>query len=174
MLGYWGSWCATVLRKVFVVLVVLLGFLTVSPAAATPADADLAVELDAVGHFVMPGAQYTISLTNNGPQALTSATVVIQLDPRAGGVFNPPPCPYDEVADTLTCSFGAIAVGATAVMATSWVVYSLTTATQVDATATLATSTPSDPDPANDSASSTCDYRADPGGFPPVPYRMFC
>jgi len=28
---------------------------------ATPADADLAVELDAVGHFVMPGAQYTSS-----------------------------------------------------------------------------------------------------------------
>lgn len=165
----------TLLRQVLVALVAL-GSLTVSPVspvAAAPADADLVVELDAMGHVVVPAALYTISLTNNGPQPVASATVIVQLDSRAGGVFNPPPCPYDAVADTLTCSFGAIAVGATAVKNTSFVVYTVVAPTQVTATATLATSTPADPDPANDSASSTCDYRVNTG-LPPVPYRMFC
>jgi hypothetical protein len=162
----------TVFRKVFAAMVVL-GSLTVSPAAATPASADLLVEVDAMGHVVVPAALYTISLTNNGPQPVTSATVVVQLDTRAGGVFNPPPCPYDAVADTLTCSFGPIAVGATATKHTSFVVYALTPPTQVTATATLVSSTPADPAPANDSASATCDYRANTG-LPPVPFRMFC
>lgn len=114
---------------------------------------DLTVGLTADGSYLLPGARYEVSVTNNGPQPLTSATIVVDLDPRVSGAVNPPPtCSVDTGAATLTCSFGPLATGATAAT-TTWVMFVLPPApTTVTATATRASSTPPDPNPANDSA----------------------
>lgn len=77
--------------------------------------------------LLIPGARYTVSVTNNGPEALDTATVVVQLDRRILGNPSSLPCPYDSVNDTLTCIFGAVAVGAS-VTQTALVFYSLPSA----------------------------------------------
>lgn len=165
------------LRLVFVAaLVGVLAVLPASPAVAGGrAGADLAVELDAVGALLLNGATYEVKVTNLGPEPLSSATVVVRLDPRAAGVIGrPPACPMDLVADTLTCSSGPLAPGASATLAT-WVLITLPEApAEVHATAGRVASTPADPDPANDSASATCWNRQDNHGFPPHPYRLNC
>jgi len=155
-----------------------MGSVAVAAPSATAAPSamaatDISVELDAMGHVVVPAVLYLITLKNNGPDPVSSATVVVQLDPLAGGVFNPPPCPYNSVNDTLTCTFGPIAPGATVTKDTSFVVYGVVGPTQVTATATLATSTPADSSASNNASSATCDYRRNTG-LPPVPYRFFC
>lgn len=64
-------------------------------------------------------------MTDNGPQPLTSATIVVDLDPRVSGAVNPPPtCSVDTGAATLTCFFGSLATGATAASATEECRYS--------------------------------------------------
>jgi hypothetical protein len=163
------------LRRAFVIaLAGTLGILATPPSAATASGTDLAVELDVVAGLLLPSAQYKVSVTNNGPQALTSATVIVHLDPRVSGTFQPPPCPLDTATATLTCSFGPLATGATAAK-TTWVVYNLPNAsTSVNATATLTSSTPADPNPANNSAAEECWYTNHYPGFPPYPYRLFC
>lgn len=164
-------------RSAFVVAVVaFLGVLGAMPSAgADRSGADLTVGLDATGALLLSGAHYTVSVTNNGPQALSSATVVVRLDPRSGfAVGQPPACPLDTTTDTLTCSFGPLAIGATSSL-TTWVVFGLPQApAEVDATATLVASTPADPNAANDSASVECHHEQDNLGFPPHPWRLVC
>src|SRR5690348_16360640 len=99
-------------RRILIgLLVVGLGVFasTGTAGAARQSGQDVAVGLDALGSLVLAGARYTVSVTNNGPQELVDATVVVQLDPRVLGNPVPPSCPYDAASDTLTCSFGALA-----------------------------------------------------------------
>ena len=154
----------TVFRRILAsFLVVALGvFACAGTAGATSAAkqsaVDVAVGLDAFGSLMLAGAGYTVSVTNNGPQALVHATVVVRLDPRVLGDPPTPSCPYDAASHTLTCSFGALAVGATASL-TTWVYFSFPlTSVDFDATATLATSTPVDVNAANDSDTVRCHY----------------
>jgi hypothetical protein len=164
-------------RRAFVVTTIgVLGILAATPATADArSGTDLAVGLDAVGSLLLSGAHYTVSVTNNGPQALTSATVVVQLDPRGPfAVGRPPACPVNTATATMTCSFGPVATGATSSL-TTWVLFNLPQApTEVDATATLAASNPADTTPANNSASAECHHHQDQVGFPPWPYLLVC
>jgi hypothetical protein len=162
-----------------ILVVALAGFLGIlAPTPAVGADrsgVDLSVGLDAVGSLLLSGAHYTVSVTNKAQQAVSSATVVVQLDPRSPWVVDrPPPCPLDTVTDTLTCSFGPLAAGATS-SRTMWVLFGLPQApTEVHATAMLAASTPPDTNAANNSASVTCHHEQDNIGFPPHPWLLVC
>lgn len=159
-----------------VVLAVLLGILVPTPAAgAGRSGTDLAVGLDARGSLLLSGAYYTVSVTNNGPRALSSATVVVRLDPRSPWApERPPACPIDTTTDTLTCSFGPLAAGATS-SKTTWVLFSLPQGpTEVHATATLAASSPADTNAANNSDSAVCHHEQDQIGFPPHPWLLEC
>nr|AXL05731.1 hypothetical protein [uncultured bacterium] len=165
------------LRPILVVVLTgLLGILSVAPATAAPrAGADLSVGLDAVGVRLLSGARYTISVTNRAQQAVSSATVVVQLDPRSPWVVDQqPPCPLDPATDTLTCTFGPLAAGATS-SRTTWVVFDLPRAsTEVHATATLVASTPPDTNAANNSDSVVCHHVMDDMGFPPPLWYLVC
>ena len=96
---------------------------------------------------------YTLVVVNNGPSA---ATGVVLSDPMpagitAGSATGVPGC---VVGGTVTCSIGALAVGATAtVVITGTVAAAATSSTSVN-TATV-TSTSADPTAANNSSSTT-------------------
>nr|AXL05846.1 hypothetical protein [uncultured bacterium] len=162
---------------VVVVLAGFLGILGVTPATAATSrtGADVSVGLDAVGVRLLSGARYTISVTNTSQQAVSSATVVVQLDPRGPWVVDQqPPCPLNSTTDTLTCTFGPLAPGATS-SRTTWVVFDLPRApTDVHATATLVASTPADTNAANNSDSVTCHHVQDDMGFPPPLWYLVC
>lgn len=142
-----------------------------APAAATASSADLAVDLTPDSMVLLPLVDYQVSVTNNGPQPLTSATVVVSLDPRATPPSSPP-CAYANA--TLTCTFGALPVGATATL-TNRVYYDVMyTEAVLDATATRTASTPADPVAANDTDTARCRHEQESVGFPPLPYYMWC
>lgn len=165
-------------RRILVVaLAGCLGILTATPTAgaAVRSGADVSVGLAAVGVRLLSGARYTISVTNSAQQTVSSATVVVQLDPRSPWVVDQrPPCPLDPATDTLTCTFGPLAAGATS-SKTTWVVFDLPRApTEVHATATLVASTPTDTNAANNSASVACHHVQDDMGFPPPLWYLEC
>lgn len=147
--------------------------LIISGASAAEAEsgADLAVGLHAVGSPVtfLAGANYTMSITNNGPEPLVSATVVVSLDPQVSYPAGPANCPLDTHAHTLTCSFGALPAGATATMST-FVYFSIRKdRATLEATASRTTSDPADLNSGNDVASTTCWYErpAEGSTWPP-------
>lgn len=144
--------------------VISLAVLGTLPAGAdTPSNADLSVNIGGFGNLLLPGARYNVAITNNGPAALTSATVVVQLDSRATSA-NAQPCPFDPVTDTLTCSFGPLAAGSTAILNPSVLFLGAATRTTFYATATRTASTPTDPNTTNDSDTSECWYDPQLGG----------
>jgi hypothetical protein len=129
--------------------------------SAKTAEADLAVHLGAFG-LTLPMVFYAVSVTNNGPDPITSATVVVHVDPRAS--FLGAPCTLDKPSATLTCQFGSLGSGATATIR-SPVHFNLQASTLLNATATLATSTPADPNSANNSESHSCYWDGSTGGL---------
>jgi hypothetical protein len=138
-------------------------------APAQAASADLSVALDAVGAVLLPGARYDVMVTNHGPDALTSATVVVRLEHPTAPPSTAQPCVLDPTARTLTCAFGAVAAGQSVTLS-GWVYYLINGAPRpVDATATRTASTPPDPNPGNDTATKHCWYNGSPG-FPPSPW----
>lgn len=141
-----------------------------APAGARVLEgADLAVDLAATGTLLLPGANYQVTVTNNGPSALTSATVVVALHPGAYSGPGSPPCVFSAAADTLTCSFGPLSAGGSATL-TGTVFFSLPSPpTPVDATATRTAGVPPDPVPGNDTDTVHCVYKRDSGIFPPPP-----
>ena len=149
----------------FVVAIVAVGVVISNPCAASAqggSGADLKVRLSAVGSLLLAGARYTVSITNNGPEPLTSATVVVRLDPRAFTTSGSPACPFDTTADTLTCTFGALPVGGTATSSESVYFVINDNRATLDATATRTASAPSDPSARNDTDSVACTYQAPP------------
>jgi hypothetical protein len=104
-----------------------------------------------------------------------SATVVVQLDPRAfTAMGSVPHCPLDTTTDRLTCTFGPLAVGATSKL-TTWVAFDLPDGpAEVSATATLTASSPADTNAANNSATVDCYHDQDVIGFPPHPWQLVC
>lgn len=146
-------------------LVLAAGLLGATPAQQT---ADLSVDLRAQGTLILPGARYDVVITNNGPDALESATVVVTLEHPVLGTA-PTACVTDTAARTLTCSFGPLPAGGTAT-ASGYVYYLITgEPRQIVATANRTASTPSDPDPSNDTDTKSCTYHG-PSGIPPSPY----
>ncbi|ONI87562.1 hypothetical protein ALI144C_09270 [Actinosynnema sp. ALI-1.44] len=150
---------------------------TLLGAAATaplPVAADISVDLAVTSTtYLLPGANFELSITNQGPEPLTSATVVVRFGADGGPTF-PTPCAFDSAADTLTCPFGALPVGGTAKI--SFTAYFAIGGPPMHFTntATRTASTPLDPDSANDSDSVRCDYIGS-GGFPPPAVRtLYC
>lgn len=139
-------------------------------ADAAPSSADLSVDLTAVTALLMPVVDYRVSVTNNGPQPLTSATVVVTLDPRSS--ITTAPCVFADA--TLTCSFGPLAPGATATLTNRVYFDVLYTEATLDATATRTASTPTDPHAGNDTDTARCRHESEQIGFPPWPYYMRC
>ncbi len=149
---------------------------TLLGAAATtplPAGADISVGFNLTSSTVLlPGALAEVSITNHGPQPLTSATVAVQFGANALTI-PPTPCAFDRAAKTLTCTFGPLPVGSTAMIPTT--IYFLLggAPTRFSNTATRTASTPSDPNSANDTDTEDCTYFG--GGFPPPPIQtLYC
>lgn len=145
--------------------------LAASLLGAPPAQqaADLSVDLLARGTLLLPGARYDVVITNHGPDALESATVVVTLEHQVLGTA-PTACVVDTVARTMTCSFGPLPAGGTAT-ASGYVNYLITgPPRQVTATANRTASTPADPNPGNDTDTKSCWYSGPPGiPLPPYP-----
>lgn len=166
------------IRRRFAVALLSVGMVIFSPftaSAEVDSGSDLAVEISAIGVPVLPGAAYTVSITNNGPEPLTSATVVVQLDRHVGliGTNPPSPCPLNAKAATLTCSFGVVPVGSTASLRnTVYYILREDRGTLV-ATATRTASVPADPSSGNDTDMATCWYWT-PGIGNPWPPPVFC
>jgi hypothetical protein len=142
----------------------LFGFV---PPAVAPS-ADLSVDLQARSGYILPSAYYTVTVTNHGPDAIESATVVVTLPERvlADTRFT---CVVDATTQSMTCPFGPLAAGSSAT-ATTLVYYVMGgDPRNVTATANRTASTPSDPDPGNDTATTTCRYTG-PSGIPPSPW----
>jgi hypothetical protein len=142
-------------------------------AQASPTSADLAVGLGATGSLLISTVTYSVSVTNNGPDALTSASVTVRVDSRVGFMTGTSPCALDKVAATLTCSFGGLPSGATATDKATVYFYLQTRPFTVKATATRTSSTPADPNSANDSAAHDCFWVYN-GGIGAPPSRMYC
>jgi hypothetical protein len=157
--------------RTFLVAAVLAALLTPGTRAdAAPSSADLSVGLTAVTAMLLPVVDYRISVTNNGPQPLTSATVVVTLDPRSSTTNTP--CVFANA--TLTCSFGPLAPGTTATLTNRVYFDVMYTEATLDATATRTASTPTDPNAGNDTATARCRHESEQIGFPPWPYYMRC
>ncbi len=157
-----------------IALTIGLGLAVTSPAGArsTPA-ADLAVDLRARGSLLLPTILYDVSVTNHGPDALTSATVTLQLDSRAHTIWTSP-CTFVVATDVVTCSFGAVPVGATAKISfTAYYLMGGSSVATLDTTATRTASTPQDPVAGNDIDAVRCDWYLVPG-WPGTRGEMSC
>ncbi|WP_254407392.1 IPT/TIG domain-containing protein [Streptomyces sp. GMY02] len=124
-------------------------FTYVAPAA------DVDVDLSAQPHLgiLVPYLTYTLTARNTGPDAVTSATVTASLPPGAAATNLPSGCTASP--STVTCTYGAIANGSS-VDKQFRVPLHLLSLGQVTVTGTRTASAPSDPNPANDTASATC------------------
>jgi uncharacterized repeat protein (TIGR01451 family) len=131
--------------------VVFLNTTTAQP----PAMADAAVQLTAQPITVLlnPCIRYTVSVKNNGPAPLTSATVTATLPfplaAAAGGQCTPG-------TGNATCAFGAIASGATDSRSFTIPLHLFSLGTPYTVTAKRTASTPTDSNAANDQASRSC------------------
>jgi uncharacterized protein DUF11 len=138
----------------------LAGLLSVVPQTGS---ADLSVDLDARHTIVLAGANYDVTVTNNGPDALESATVVMQFEAAPIPGSAPANCTVNQTAKTLTCALGTLAVGASVTRSIT-VYYSYGgLARQIYTTATRTASTPVDPNQANDSDMESCYYDGSQG-----------
>ncbi|MGC5009573.1 hypothetical protein ACLQ2R_02290 [Streptosporangium sp. DT93] len=123
--------------------------------AGVPPTADIDVDLAAQPNLgiLIPYLRYTLTARNNGPDAVTSATVKAILPPGASATNLSAGCTV--AASTVTCTYGAIPQG-TSVNKTFRVPLSLLSLGNVTVTGTRTTSAPADPNPANDNASANC------------------
>ena len=132
--------------------------LTASLLTAAPT-ADLSVDLDAWALPFLTGVRYDVSVTNHGPDAVTSATVVVQLEQQPGWGVSPP-CALPAGTKTITCTFGAVPVGGTVTVnpAVYYALNGVPPRTTINATATRTASTPADPNAANDIDTRACQF----------------
>ncbi|WP_018685287.1 DUF11 domain-containing protein [Actinokineospora enzanensis] len=115
--------------------------------------ADAAVTLTATAPPVGARIDYTIGITNNGPNTLTSATVLLNLPFGTTPTTLTAGC--TATGTQVTCTIGPLATGSTtqrAVRAT----LGLLALGQLNAAAGRVAGTPQDPNPANDVAAVVC------------------
>ena len=120
----------------------------------TYAVADVAVTMSAVGSPGLPSGDitYTVTVTNNGPSALTSATITAPLPTPMAAESSE----CSTAGHTVTCSIGALANGASTTRTFTVPVGLLTIGIPYAVTAARTASAPTDPNPANNSATRTC------------------
>ncbi|WP_051367646.1 DUF11 domain-containing protein [Hamadaea tsunoensis] len=124
-------------------------------AAPKPPAADLAVDLQAVAKpaLLNSAIEYTIKVTDLGPDAATSASITATLPNGSTATQLATGC--TQAGSVVTCTYGALSNGANASKTFRLPVGALTLG-QVKVTATRTTSAPADPNAANDTASATC------------------
>lgn len=129
--------------------------ITVEPAA--PAEADLAVGLDATaGPLLASQISYDLTAANQGPGDAAGATLTVDLPTQVNSVSNlPTGCSYSAATDAVSCATGAIANGG-GYSATFRANLAPLSVGALPATATRTASSPTDPNPANDSATTSC------------------
>lgn len=122
-----------------------------------PADeADLAVSLSAAGVFLQSKIDYTLGVTNNGPDALTSATIVTQVPPTTTSVANLGTCSYNNTLKQVSCPVGTLASSASTNFTFRATIGLLTVGLPLHAEAQRTLSIPNDPNPANDTDPANC------------------
>ncbi|WP_407667390.1 DUF11 domain-containing protein [Myxococcus dinghuensis] len=119
-----------------------------------PGEADLAVGLTAQAPLLGANVLYTLTVTNNGPHAASSATVTTTLPASATSITSTD-CTFDATAGEVTCPVGALANGSSSIK-TFRANYGLLALGQLNATATRVASSPADPNAQNDSATASC------------------
>ncbi|RLK58557.1 DUF11 domain-containing protein [Actinokineospora cianjurensis] len=121
---------------------------------AGPPSADLGVTLTATAPLLGTTINYATTITNNGPDATTSGTVVLTL-PAATTNAASATCAYNPATKSAACPIGALQPGASATY-TVRASFGVLTTGPLTATATRTTSTPTDPAPGNDTATAAC------------------
>ncbi|WP_329559406.1 hypothetical protein OG711_14350 [Streptomyces uncialis] len=130
------------------------GPVAIAVGALPAPDADLAVALAAtpVPGLLNGRVNYTLTLTNDGPATLTSATVTATL-PGSLTATSPDCTP---TAGKVTCTLTNLPAGDSVTRHFTLPVALLTLGRPYTVTATRTASAPTDPNPANDTATRTC------------------
>ncbi|MCP3062236.1 DUF11 domain-containing protein [Myxococcus sp. K38C18041901] len=119
-----------------------------------PGEADLAVGLTAQAPLLGANVLYNLTVTNNGPDGASSATVTTTLPASATSITSTD-CTLDATTGEVSCPVGALANGAST-SKTFRANYGLLALGQLTATATRVASSPGDPNAQNDSATASC------------------
>ncbi|MGB3442919.1 MAG: hypothetical protein WBA97_29610 [Actinophytocola sp.] len=119
-------------------------------------EADLAVTLSAAAVLLQPRINYTVGVTNTGPDALSSATVVTAVPSATTSVTNLGSCTYNGTLKQVSCPVGALAASASTNFTFRANISTLTIGLPLNAGAQRITSAPNDPNPANDFDSANC------------------
>jgi uncharacterized repeat protein (TIGR01451 family) len=116
---------------------------------------DIDVNVTAQPHLgiLVPYLTYTLTAHNTGPSAVTSATLTASLPPGASATNLSAGC--TTTTGTVTCTYGAIAYGASTAKSFRVPLHLLSLG-HVSVTGVRTTSAPTDPNPANDTATATC------------------
>lgn len=120
-----------------------------------PAVADIDVRVTAQPHLgiLVPYLRYTLTADNTGPDAAVSATITATLPRGTSATGLSAGCTTG--AGTVTCTYEAIASGGGAAKSFD-IPLRLLSLGRVSVTGTRTASTPTDPNPANDSATADC------------------
>ncbi|WP_406505465.1 hypothetical protein [Streptomyces sp. NBC_00212] len=117
--------------------------------------ADIAVNVTGQPHLgiLVPYLTYTLNAHNNGPAAVTSATITASLPPGAAAINLSSGCTTSS--STVTCTYGAIANGADSAKSFRIPLHLLSLG-HVSVTGVRTTSAPTDNNAANDTDTATC------------------
>ncbi|MFI6585638.1 beta-propeller fold lactonase family protein [Embleya sp. NPDC050493] len=118
-------------------------------------NADIAVAVTAQPHLgiLVPYLTYTLTVHDNGPGAVTSATITASLPPGATATNVSAGC--TTTTGSVTCTYGAIANGADSAKSFRVPLHLLSLG-HVSVLGVRTASTPTDPNPANDTSTATC------------------
>jgi hypothetical protein len=118
--------------------------------------ADLGVSLQARAPLLGSSITYTQTVKNHGPDQETSGTITTQLPSQAESLeAKSSGCTFEATTHRVSCPVGALAPEASQTSEYT-AIYNLLSLGALEATATRTASTPTDPNPANDSATATC------------------
>lgn len=132
----------------------ITGFSDVRDIAFGPAaQADIAAGVSGQFLDLLSALQFTVTADNLGPDPVTSATITTSIPPQVMATNLPSGC--SQSGASIICTFGSIADGTTAQASFSLPLSVLLIGT-VSVTSTRTASAPTDPNPANDTASASC------------------
>jgi hypothetical protein len=121
---------------------------------AAPPAADLGVGLSATAPPLSSSIAYDLAVTNNGPAGGATGTITTQLPTQTTSVTSST-CTYNSANDRVTCPVAFWGSGTT--MHNAFTAnFGLLSLGALNATATRTASAPTDPNPANDTATANC------------------
>ncbi|MCO1579917.1 DUF11 domain-containing protein [Crossiella sp. SN42] len=134
----------------------LAAILTPAAQAAPAAGPDIKIGLSTnpILGVVIPAIEYTVKATNLGPGTASGVVVKAQLPAGLTASQADPGCTI--AGQTVTCGGGSLAAGASDEVTFRVPLSLLTIGVAKKVTVTLTSSTPTDPNPANNTASKSC------------------